>query len=201
MRFSVDILLLGDTKLTDLINFKLGSELDTVWTWVLQSGWVQKKCAPPPPRESKFIFQPNNFFSGNAFADLISPNTRNAKFLGVRTLLYSSAETSQAKLSNWTGLDSAKPIRTYHSTERELILKLCGWDKKKMGKKNLNEISRNAAIAVFNLDMKAAIEILKSGCTGSKGVRFLFCSLLLIFYEFCMFLTLSCIAGWQRFVK
>ena len=38
MRFSVDILLLGDTKLTDLINFKLGSELDTVWTWVLQSG-------------------------------------------------------------------------------------------------------------------------------------------------------------------
>ncbi|XP_023330654.1 GATOR complex protein MIOS [Eurytemora carolleeae] len=135
----------GDTKLTDLSNFKLGSELDTVWTWVLQSG-------------------------GNAFADLISPNTRNAKFLGVRTLLYSSAETSQAKLSNWTGLDSAKPIRTYHSTERELILKLCGWDKKKMGKKNLNEISRNAAIAVFNLDMKAAIEILKSGCTGSKGV-------------------------------
>lgn len=137
----------------------------------------QKKNVPP---ESKFIFQQNNFFSGNAFADLISPNTRNAKFLGVRTLLYSSAETSQAKLSNWTGLDSAKPIRTYHSTERELILKLCGWDKKKMGKKNLNEISRNAAIAVFNLDMKAAIEILKSGCTGSKGVRFLFCSLLLI---------------------
>ena len=56
-----------------------------------------------------------------------------------------------------------------------------------MGKKNLNEISRNAAIAVFNLDMKAAIEILKSGCTGSKGVRFLFCSLYSYFTNFVCF--------------
>ena len=102
------------------------------------------------------------YFSSATGSDLF-----NSKFIGVRSLL-GSLETSQLKHSTWVGIDSPRTIKTYSSPQRELLLMLCGWDKKRT-QRNLNEISRNAAIAIFNLDLKSSLEILKSGCAAARA--------------------------------
>ena len=100
----------------------------------------------------------------------LSPN--NSKFFGVRSLLDLSVEMSQSRCSSWSGLESPRTITTYHSKERDLIHKLCGWDtmvRRRTGKKSLAEICRSAAIAVFNLDIEAAVDILSTGCSASTA--------------------------------
>merc|ERR1712142_288467 len=92
----------GDLQLNgNLSKYKIGPELETVWTWILQ-------CRHTP------------------LPEYLSPN--NSKFFGVRSLLDLSIEMSQSRCSSWSGLESPRTITTYHSKERDLIHKLCGWD-------------------------------------------------------------------------
>jgi len=134
----------GDLQIIgNITKYKLGSELETVWNWILQ-------CRTAPTLEH-----------------LSSGYSKN-KFFGVRSLLQLSLDTAQARQSSWSGLETPRTIRTYHSAEREFIRKLCGWDARRTNRKNLNDISRNAAIAVFSLDLKAAIDILAAGCALCK---------------------------------
>lgn len=129
-----------DINLADIEKYKLDTELATVWSWILQ-------CRSPPANIS---------------------NLPNTKFFGVRLLLQQSHEPSKMKQSQWIGLETQKSIRTYQSPERDVVLRQCGWEKKSQWK-TTQEIARNAAIAVFNLDLKSAISILQEGCTHLRN--------------------------------
>lgn len=73
-------------------------------------------------------------------------------------------------------MDNCKSVRTYYSTERDLILKLCGWqhsqrkivipeEGKDSPAASMEYFMRNAAVSIFSLNMKNALEVLKSGVT------------------------------------
>lgn len=80
---------------------------------------------------------------------------------------------------NWSGLDKQTDIQNLNE-ERILALQLCGWVKKGMDVDvgpflnslvQEGEWERAAAVALFNLDIRRAIQILNEGASSEKGIR------------------------------
>lgn len=84
-----------------------------------------------------------------------------------------------------SGSDRQADIIQYLSEERSLALQLCGWIKKGADldvEPFLNSLEqegdweRAAAVALFNLDIRRAIQILNKGASSGKGVYCVFVS-------------------------
>lgn len=78
----------------------------------------------------------------------------------------------------WSGSDRQTDVPRYHSEERSLALQLCGWISRgpdidvEPFLKSLEqegEWERAAAVALFNLDIRRAIQILHKGASSEKG--------------------------------
>ncbi len=78
----------------------------------------------------------------------------------------------------WSGSDRPTDVLRYHSEERSLALQLCGWISRgpdidvEPFLKSLEqecEWERAAAVALFNLDIRRAIQILNRGASAEKG--------------------------------
>lgn len=79
---------------------------------------------------------------------------------------------------NWSGLDKQTDIQNLNE-ERILALQLCGWIKKGTDVDvgpflnslvQEGEWERAAAVALFNLDIRRAIQILNEGASSEKGI-------------------------------
>lgn len=91
-----------------------------------------------------------------------------------------------------SGSDRQADIIQYLSEERSLALQLCGWIKKGTDldvEPFLNSLEqegdweRAAAVALFNLDIRRAIQILNKGASSGKGVCSVKCLLLVDFFS------------------
>jgi hypothetical protein len=80
---------------------------------------------------------------------------------------------------NWSGLDKQTDIQNLNE-ERILALQLCGWIKNGTDVDvgpflnslvQEGEWERAAAVALFNLDIRRAIQILNEGASSEKGIR------------------------------
>ena len=78
----------------------------------------------------------------------------------------------------WSGSERQSDVPRYHSEERCLSLRLCGWISRgpdidvEVFLRSLEqerEWERAAAVALFNLDIRRAIQILNKGATAEKG--------------------------------
>ncbi len=81
----------------------------------------------------------------------------------------------------WSGSDRQTDVPRYLSEERCLALRLCGWISRgpdidvEIFLRSLEqerEWERAAAVALFNLDIRRAIQILNKGATSEKGESF-----------------------------
>ncbi|XP_051872722.1 GATOR complex protein MIOS isoform X1 [Pristis pectinata] len=100
-------------------------------------------------------------------------------YSGIKTILKSSAERkTESYKHSWTGSDRQTDVIRYQSEERCLALQLCGWIQKgpdiDVGPflnslEQGEEWERAAAVALFNLDIRRAIEILNKGAALGKA--------------------------------
>lgn len=129
----------GKITISNLKTFCLDPGLLTAWTWILNS---------------------RQFFESHS---------SHSRFQGVRSILDQSNSGSRVRQATWTGLNNnGKSVRTYTSTERDLVLKLCGWKRNSneiLSKASMAEIIRDASVHIFSLDMKSALETLRNGAT------------------------------------
>jgi len=140
----------GEMSLPNLAKFKLGTDLETVWSWILHASTVPMVSAE--------------------YGTVISSFAAATTFSGIRALLHSTQDFSQSKQCQWQGIDSPRTIRTFVSAERDLVLKLCGWDRKRAGKTiEIGEVSRQATLSVFNLDLATCITTLKKGSEMARA--------------------------------
>uniref|UniRef100_A0A8D0L612 Meiosis regulator for oocyte development n=1 Tax=Sphenodon punctatus TaxID=8508 RepID=A0A8D0L612_SPHPU len=99
-------------------------------------------------------------------------------YTGIKSILKSSVGTTESFRHSRSGSDRQSDITRYLSEERSLALQLCGWIKKGADldiEPFLNSLEqegdweRAAAVALFNLDIRRAIQILNKGESSGKG--------------------------------
>lgn len=142
----------GITALSQVASLGLDSDLKAVWSWIIQKEELSSLSQPPP-----FLIKYQHF-----------------RHLGVRSVIRPSIANSSVSMRSWIGLDSYRTARTYVSEERDLILRLCGWEDWKLKKqaesaRSCEQILRSAAVAVFSLDLKSAIAILRNATTNARN--------------------------------
>lgn len=104
---------------------------------------------------------------------------KNEKLIGVKQILFGSSSVDNPSLmlkksdlnyAQWTDLPSNTKIPVYKSDERSHALYLCGWGEKLDNLidnlKSKAQYTRAAAISVFNLKMRKAIDCLISGSSA-----------------------------------
>uniref|UniRef100_A0A8C9LA22 Uncharacterized protein n=1 Tax=Pavo cristatus TaxID=9049 RepID=A0A8C9LA22_PAVCR len=100
-------------------------------------------------------------------------------YAGIKSIVKSSLGTTENLRHSRSGSDRQADIIQYLSEERSLALQLCGWIKKGTDldvEPFLNSLEqegdweRAAAVALFNLDIRRAIQILNKGASSGKGL-------------------------------
>uniref|UniRef100_A0A8C9SGH6 Missing oocyte, meiosis regulator, homolog (Drosophila) n=1 Tax=Scleropages formosus TaxID=113540 RepID=A0A8C9SGH6_SCLFO len=104
-------------------------------------------------------------------------NKQTVVYSGIKNIVKSSSGTTESRRS-WSDSDRQGDVVRYHSEERSLALRLCGW----IGRgpdvdvepflrslEQEGEWERAAAVALFNLDIRRAIQILNKGASSEKG--------------------------------
>ncbi|NXD06508.1 MIOA protein, partial [Nothocercus nigrocapillus] len=100
-------------------------------------------------------------------------------YAGIKSIVKSSLGTTENLRHSRSGSDRQADIIQYLSEERSLALQLCGWIKKGTDldvEPFLNSLEqegdweRAAAVALFNLDIRRAIQILNKGASSGKGM-------------------------------
>ncbi|KAM4704774.1 GATOR2 complex protein MIOS isoform 2-T2 [Rhinophrynus dorsalis] len=99
-------------------------------------------------------------------------------YAGIKAITKSSLGTTESFRHSWSGSDRQADVVHYSSEERCLALQLCGWRNKGADAdmtpflnslEQEGEWERAAAIALFNLDIRRAIQILNKGASTGKG--------------------------------
>ncbi|XP_003222042.1 GATOR2 complex protein MIOS [Anolis carolinensis] len=99
-------------------------------------------------------------------------------YAGIKSIVKTSMGTTENLRHSRSGSDRQSDIIQYLSEERSLALQLCGWIKKGTvldvepflhSLEQEGEWERAAAIALFNLDIRRAIQILNKGASSGKG--------------------------------
>lgn len=99
-------------------------------------------------------------------------------YAGIKSIVKTSMGTTENLRHSRGGSDRQADIIQYLSEERSLALQLCGWIKKGTDldvEPFLNSLEqegdweRAAAVALFNLDIRRAIQILNKGASSGKG--------------------------------
>nr|XP_008540651.1 PREDICTED: WD repeat-containing protein mio [Equus przewalskii] len=98
-------------------------------------------------------------------------------YAGIKSIVKSSLGMVESSRHSWSGLDKQTDIQNLNE-ERILALQLCGWIKKGTDADvgpflnslvQEEEWERAAAVALFNLDIRRAIQILNEGASSEKG--------------------------------
>ncbi|XP_015413819.1 PREDICTED: WD repeat-containing protein mio isoform X2 [Myotis davidii] len=98
-------------------------------------------------------------------------------YAGIKSIVKSSLGMVENTRHNWSGLDKQTDTQNLNE-ERILALQLCGWIKKGTDVDvgpflnslvQEGEWERAAAVALFNLDIRRAIQILNEGASSEKG--------------------------------
>ncbi|XP_045877275.1 GATOR complex protein MIOS isoform X3 [Meles meles] len=98
-------------------------------------------------------------------------------YAGIKSIVKSSLGMVESSRHNWNSLDKQSDIQNLNE-ERILALQLCGWIKKGTDVDvgpflnslvQEGEWERAAAVALFNLDIRRAIQILNEGASSEKG--------------------------------
>nr|XP_033786917.1 GATOR complex protein MIOS isoform X1 [Geotrypetes seraphini] len=99
-------------------------------------------------------------------------------YAGIKAIVKSSLGTTESSRHSWSGSDRQADVIRYLSEERCLALQLCGWIKRGSdvdvgpflsSLEQEGEWERAAAVALFNLDIRRAIQILNNGASSGKG--------------------------------
>lgn len=105
-------------------------------------------------------------------------NKEHLVYAGIKTIIKSSSGNNDCRRHSWNGSDRPADIVRYHSEERVLALQLCGWIKKGAdidvepflsSLEKEGEWERAAAVALFNMDIRRAIQILNKGAASGQG--------------------------------
>jgi len=89
---------------------------------------------------------------------------------GVRTVLRPGLGlSSQLRTSQWTGVITARAVRTYCSEQREAVLALCGGLGDSVYTDTLSRTAAKAAAAVFSLDLRRALRELQAGASTARN--------------------------------
>ncbi|KAM4686142.1 GATOR2 complex protein MIOS isoform 2-T2 [Amazona ochrocephala] len=108
----------------------------------------------------------------------LSGNKGPLVYAGIKSIVKSSLGTTENLRHSRSGPDRQADIIQYLSEERSLALQLCGWIKKGTDldvEPFINSLEqegdweRAAAVALFNLDIRRAIQILNKGASSGKG--------------------------------
>ncbi|XP_074540448.1 GATOR2 complex protein MIOS [Halichoeres trimaculatus] len=104
-------------------------------------------------------------------------NKQSTVYSGIKNIIKTSSGTTESRRC-WSGSDRQTDVPRYLSEERFLALRLCGW----IGRgpdidveiflrslEQEREWERAAAVALFNLDIRRAIQILNKGASAEKG--------------------------------
>ncbi|XP_005999518.1 GATOR2 complex protein MIOS isoform X2 [Latimeria chalumnae] len=93
-------------------------------------------------------------------------------YFGIKAIVKSTSGATETYRHSWSGSERQVDVIRYHSEERLLALQLCGWIKKGTevdvepflnSLEQEGEWERAAAVALFNLDIRRAIQILNKG--------------------------------------
>lgn len=112
------------------------------------------------------------------FSKYISKNNK-AVYIDIYIFFLSLLGMVESSRHNWSGLDKQTDNQNLNE-ERILALQLCGWIKKGTdidvgpflnSLVQEGEWERAAAVALFNLDIRRAIQILNEGASSEKGIR------------------------------
>ncbi|XP_025945813.1 GATOR2 complex protein MIOS isoform X1 [Apteryx mantelli] len=99
-------------------------------------------------------------------------------YAGIKSIVKSSLGTTENLRQSRSGSDRQADIIQYLSEERSLALQLCGWIKKGTdldvepflsSLEQEGDWERAAAVALFNLDIRRAMQILNKGASSGKG--------------------------------
>ncbi|KAL0984813.1 hypothetical protein UPYG_G00147300 [Umbra pygmaea] len=98
-------------------------------------------------------------------------------YSGIKNIVKSSSGTTENRRC-WSGSERQANVLWFHSEERSLALRLCGWISQGpdidvepflRSLEGDGEWERAAAVALFNLDIRRAIQILNHGASSEKG--------------------------------
>ncbi|XP_035601763.1 GATOR complex protein MIOS isoform X1 [Oncorhynchus keta] len=98
-------------------------------------------------------------------------------YSGIKNIVKSSSGTTENRRC-WSGSDRQTDVPRFHSEERSLALRLCGWINRGpdinvepflRSLEGEGEWERAAAVALFNLDIRRAIQILNKGASAERG--------------------------------
>ncbi|XP_063159760.1 GATOR2 complex protein MIOS [Candoia aspera] len=99
-------------------------------------------------------------------------------YAGIKSIVKTSMGTTENLRHSRSGSDRHADIIQYLSEERSLALQLCGWVKKGAdldvepflcSLEQEGDWERAAAVALFNLDIRRAIQIMNKGASSGKG--------------------------------
>lgn len=92
------------------------------------------------------------------------------KVPGVRTVLRSGQSvSSQVRSSQWTGVTTVRPVRTFWSEQREAVLALCRGLGDIVYTDTRSRTADRAAAAIFSLDLKRALAELQTGASAARN--------------------------------
>ncbi|XP_034030196.1 GATOR complex protein MIOS [Thalassophryne amazonica] len=104
-------------------------------------------------------------------------NKQSVVYSGIKNIIKTSSGTTETRRC-WSGSERLADVIRYHSEERCLALRLCGWISRGSDidvepflqfLEQECEWERAAAVALFNLDIRRAIQILNKGASAEKG--------------------------------
>lgn len=111
-------------------------------------------------------------------AEDLQGNKQSVVYSGIKNIVKTSSGTSESRRC-WSGSERQADVPRFHSEERGLALRLCGWTGPRGSDQDVEpllrtleqeqEWERAAAVALFNMDIRRAIQILNKGATAEKG--------------------------------
>ncbi|XP_017309191.1 GATOR complex protein MIOS [Ictalurus punctatus] len=104
-------------------------------------------------------------------------NKQSLIYSGIKNIVKSCSGTTELRRC-WKGSERPTDVAQYHSEERSLALQLCGWISRGpdvdvepflRSLEQEGEWERAASVALFNLDIRRAIQILHNGASAEKA--------------------------------
>ncbi|MCJ8745463.1 hypothetical protein PDJAM_G00130400 [Pangasius djambal] len=104
-------------------------------------------------------------------------NKQSLIYSGIKNIVKSCSGTTELRRC-WKGSERPTDVAQYHSEERSLALQLCGWISRGpdvdvepflRSLEQEAEWERAASVALFNLDIRRAIQILHKGASAEKA--------------------------------
>ncbi|CAL8337121.1 unnamed protein product [Gadus morhua 'NCC'] len=173
------------TKMRQRAQSRYGHDTTQVWRNHLLAGGDDAQLKSLCVSESVgFPMQASHMKQCTENPDLkLQGNKQALVYSGIKDIVKVSSGTAESRRC-WSGSERPASALRYHSEERSLALRLCGWTSQAGGAGGGPEVDaepfllsleqgrewqRAAAVALFNLDIRRAIQLLHKGATTDKG--------------------------------